>query len=182
MKKKNLLLAAIVILFSFTGSLQAQTSATVTTSAGAVLIVPTALTQTAPLHFGTINLVSIAAGTCIFSTSGVRTFTGGLSGSASVPVATNAAYTVTGKMSQTYAVTLPAAAITIKIGSSVAAPDNMTVSAFTARFLGTPVDALTSKLSVTGTDSFVVGATLTSMASQNAGIYAGTFTVSIDYN
>ncbi len=182
MKKINLLLVVFVILFGITSTSTAQTSTTVTTAAGAVLIVPTALTQTAPLHFGTINLVTIAAGTCILSTSGVRAFTGGLSGSASIPVATNAAYNVTGKISQTYAVTLPAAAIIIKIGSSVAAPDNMTVSAFTARFLGAAVDALTSKLSVTGTDSFVVGATLTSMAAQNAGVYTGTFNVSIDYN
>ena len=117
----------------------------------------------------------------IFS-SGVRTFTGGLSGSGSVPLATNAAYTVTGKNSATYCVTLPAAAVTIKIGGSVAAPDNMTVTAFTARFFGAKADALTSKLSETGTDSFVIGATLTSMASQNAGVYAGTFNISIDYN
>ena len=182
MKKMNLLIVAIVILFGITSTLTAQTSATVTTPVGAVLVVPTALTQTAPLHFGTINLVTIAAGTCILSTSGVRIFTGGLSGSASIPVATNAAYTVTGRISQSYAITLPAAAVNIKIGSSAAAPDNMTVTAFTARFLGATVDALTSHLSVTGTDSFVVGATLTSMASQNAGIYAGTFNVSIDYN
>jgi len=180
--KKKLLFVFIVILFGINSKLKAQTSTAVTTAVGAVLVVPTALTQTSPLHFGTINLITIAAGTCIFSTSGVRTFTGGLSGSASVPLATNAAYTVTGKASQTYAVTLPAAAITIKVGSSVAAPDNMTVTAFTARFLAAPADALTSKLSETGTDRFVVGATLTSMASQNAGIYAGTFNVSIDYN
>jgi hypothetical protein len=172
----------IAMLCAFTNTLTAQTSATVTTTAGAVLVVPTALTQTAPLHFGTINLVTNAAGTCILSTSGVRTFTGGLNGSASIPVATNAAYTVTGKVSQNYAVTLPTAAIDIKIGTSNAAQDNMSVTAFTARFLGAIVDALTSKLSVTGTDSFVVGATLTSISSQNAGIYAGTFNVSIDYN
>jgi len=180
--KKQKLLNLIVILLCITSTLTAQTSSTVNTTAGAVLIVPTALTQTAPLHFGTINLVSIAAGTCIFSTSGVRVFTGGLSGSASIPMATNAAYSVTGKPSQTYSVTLPAAVVIIKIGNSPAAPDNMGISGFTARFLGASVDALTSKLSPAGTDSFVVGATLTSMASQNAGVYAGTFNISIDYN
>jgi len=182
MKKTIILLAAMVIMANFATILTAQTSAKVTTNAGAVLIVPFSITQTSPLHFGTINLVTIAAGTCILSTSGVRTFTGGLGPSSSIPIATNAAYTVTGKISATYSVTLPVAAVTISIGSSVAAPDMMTVTAFTSRFTGAPADLLTSKLSATGTDSFVIGATLTSMASQNAGVYTGTFNISVDYN
>jgi hypothetical protein len=182
MKKTIILFAVIVMMVNITTILTAQTSAKVTTNAGAVLIVPLSLTQTSPLHFGTINLITIAAGTCILSTTGVRTFTGGLGASTSIPVATNAAYTVTGKIAATYSVTLPAAAVTIAIGSSVAAPDMMTVTAFTARFTGAPADALTSKLSATGTDSFTVGATLTSMASQNAGVYTGTFNISVDYN
>jgi len=166
----------------FSTSLKAQTASTITTDAGAVLIIPLALSQTAPLHFGTINLISIAAGTCTLSTTTVRTFTGGLAPSSSIPIATNAAYSVTGKIAATYAVTLPAAAVNIKIGVSAAAPDNMTVTAFTSRFSGAAVDALTSVTSATGTDSFVVGALLTSMAAQNAGVYTGTFTISIDYN
>ena len=182
MTKLFMMLLSVVLMTGMATTLKAQTSSTLNTPAGVVFIVPAALTQTSQLHFGTINLVTIAAGTCILSTAGARTFTGGLNGSASVPLATNAAYTVTGKIGATYAVTLPAAAVTLRMGVSVAAPDNVTVSAFTSMFLGAPADALTSKLSITGTDSFVVGATLTTMASQNAGVYAGTFNISIDYN
>jgi hypothetical protein len=182
MTKIFIMLFSVIFMTGITTTLKAQTSTTINTPVGVVFTVPAALTQTSQLHFGTINLVIIAAGTCILSTAGVRTFTGGLNGSASVPIATNAAYTVTGKIGATYAVTLPSSPVILKMGNSSATTDNVSVTAFTSRFLGATSDALTSKLSITGTDSFVVGATLTTMASQNAGVYAGTFNISIDYN
>ena len=182
MKKLFMLLLSVFLITGIASTIQAQTSSTINTPVGVVFTVPAALTQTSQLHFGTINLVTIAAGTCILSTSGVRTFTGGLNGSASVPLATNAAYTVTGKIGATYSVTLPTGPVILKMGVSTATSDNVNVTAFTSRFLGAQADALTSKLSISGTDSFVVGATLTTMASQNAGVYSGTFNISIDYN
>jgi hypothetical protein len=182
MTKLFMMLLSVIIVTGMATTLKAQTSSTINTQAGVVFIVPMALTQTSPLHFGTINLVTIASGTCILSTVGARTFTGGLNGSSSVPLATNAAYSVTGRFNATYAVTLPTAAVTLKKGDSSAALDLVSVTAFTSRFSGASADALASKLSANGTDSFVVGATLTTMASQNAGVYAGTFNISIDYN
>jgi len=181
MKKIIMLILAIIIMANYATILTAQTSAKVTTTAGAVLMVPMTLTQTSPLHFGSITLLTTAVGTCVLSTAGARTFTGGLGASASVPIATNASYNVTGRKGDTYAVTLPAS-ITIAIASSSAATDKMTVTAFKARFLGASADAVTSKISNDGTDSFIIGATLTSIASQNPGIYSGTFDVTIDYN
>jgi len=44
------------------------------------------------------------------------------------------------------------------------------------------LDAITSTLNGTGTDSFTVGGTLTIATSQLPGIYAGAFNVSVDYN
>jgi hypothetical protein len=182
MKKIIILIVLMVILANVTNILVSQTSAKVTSNAGAVLIIPITITQTSQLHFGTLNLVTNTAGTCILSTSGIRSFTGGLNGSSSLPLSKNAAYNITGRKGTTYTVTLPAAAISIAIGSSAEIHDIMAVTDFTARFYGAEIDAFTSKIRSNGTDSFRVGAKLISIASQNAGVYSGTFNVSVDYN
>ncbi|MBK5247587.1 MAG: DUF4402 domain-containing protein [Peptostreptococcaceae bacterium] len=163
----------------------AQTSATVdATPAGAVLIVPMTIAQTAPLHFGSITLLATtAAGTVtLASNSNTRTFSAGVvaAGVISDP-ATNAAYDVTGTYNETYALTLPPADITLtEVGGTNAA--TMTVTAFTARFNGASADATTSTLSDTGTDDFTLGATLNLAIGQTGGVYAGTFPVTVDYN
>ena len=182
MTKLFLMLLSVVLMAGNATTSLAQTSSTKNTLAGVVFIVPVALTQTSQLHFGTINLVTIAPGTCILSTTGVRIFTGGLNGSASVPLATNATYTVTGKISAAFSITLPDEEVFLKMGDSDSDAENVTVTAFRSRFSGASADALTSKLSRTGTGSFVVGATLRTKASTEAGVYSGTFNVSIDYN
>jgi len=181
MKKSIMLFAAIVLVAGLTTTVMAQTSATVAaTAAGAKLIVPMTLTQTAPLHFGTINVLLGAGGTCLLpSNSTTRVFSAGLATSAVAPVATNAAYNVTGTRNVTYALTLPP---TITVTEIVGAVATMSIGTLTARFNGAGADAITSTLSATGTDSFTLGGTLTVAAAQVPGVYAGTFPVSIDYN
>lgn len=182
MKKSLIFIAAIIMLVGFSFSAMAQTSATVTgTTAGAKLIVPMTLTQTAPLHFGTINVLLGAGGTCLLpSNSTTRVFSAGLAASTVAPLATNAAYDVTGTMNVTYALTLPA---TITVTETVGASANMTIGTLKARFVGNPgADAVVSTLSGTGTDSFTLGGTLTVAAAQVPGIYAGAFDVTVDYN
>jgi hypothetical protein len=179
--RKLKLFSAILLIAGFTGTVMAQTSATVAaTSAGAKLIVPMTLTETSPLHFGTINVLVGAGGTCVLpSNSTTRVFSAGLAASTVAPLATNAAYNVTGTMNATYALTLPA---TITVKETVGNTATMTISALTARFNGAVGDAITSTMSATGTDSFTLGGTLTVAPAQVAGIYAGTFSVSVDYN
>jgi hypothetical protein len=181
MRKFTLFFSAILLIAAFTGTVTAQTSATVAaTSAGAKLIVPMTLTETSPLHFGTINVLTGTGGTCILpSNSTVRVFSAGLAASAVAPVATNAAYNVTGTMNATYALTLPA---TITVTETTGTSATMTISSLTARFNGAGADAVTSTMSATGTDSFTLGGTLTVAAAQVSGIYTGTFAVSVDYN
>jgi hypothetical protein len=182
MKKTGLMLFAVIVMMAgLTTSLMAQTSATVTgTAAGAKLIVPMTLTQTSPLHFGTINLLVGAGGTVVLpSNSTTRTFTGGVVASTVAPVATNAAYNVTGTKNVTYALTLPA---TITVTETVGGVATMTISGLLARFNGAGADAIVSTLSATGTDNFTLGGTLTVAAAQVAGIYAGAFNVTVDYN
>ncbi|SDX15837.1 DUF4402 domain-containing protein [Flavobacterium degerlachei] len=181
MKKNLLTLATILTIGFFTNNAMAQTSAEVsTTTAGAKLIKPMTLVQDSPLHFGTINVLAGAGGTVVMnSDSNSRTFSSGVASGIVAPAPTNAAYTVTGTKNVTYALTLPT---TIVVAETLVPANTMTISALKARFNGESVDAVTSTLSATGTDSFTVGGTLTVAASQNAGIYAATFKVSVDYN
>jgi hypothetical protein len=181
MKKTILIFAVIVMITGLTSNLIAQTSATVAaTAAGAKLIAPMTLTQTSPLHFGTINVLLAAGGTVALSTANVRTPSAGVALSAVAPTSTNAAYNVTGTISSTYAVTLPA---TITVLHSITPANTMTISLLKIKFNGgSETTVLTSTLSGAGTDSFIVGGTLTVGAAQLAGIYAGTFAVTVDYN
>lgn len=181
MKRTLLIILTIVMIASFSSKVMAQTSATVSnTAAGVKLIVPMTLIQDAPLHFGTINVLLGAGGTCTLpSNSTTRTFSAGLAASTVAPVATNAAYHVTGTMNATYALTLPS---TVTVTETVGATATMNITLLKARFNGAGSDAVVSTLSGTGTDSFTLGGTLTVPAAQIGGIYAGTFSVSVDYN
>jgi Domain of unknown function (DUF4402) len=186
MKIILLLIAAMILTIGFNNKVEAQstnTSATVTgTHAGAVLIVPMGLSQTTPLHFGTIVLTSTAGGAVILpSNSTALSFTGGVAVTAGnvTSMPSNAAYSVTGTMNETYALTLPS---TITITETTAGAATMTISALTARFNGAGANAVSSTLSALGADNFTVGGTLTVPASAVAGIYDGTFNVSVDYN
>ena len=183
--KKTILFAAIVLMAGFsTTAMAAGTAATVTaTAAGAKLIVPMTLTETSPLHFGTITLPDGTGGTVLLTTANARTFTGaGVVASAVAPLQTNAAFNVTGTQNVAYALTLPA---TITVTETVKTTATMTISALTVKFSATAEQTAlnaTSVLSAGGTDNFIVGGTLTVGTTQVAGIYAGTFPVSVDYN
>lgn len=183
MKKSFLLFAAIAMSVSFSTTVMAQTSATVTgTTAGAKLIVPMTLTQSGVLHFGTINILAGAGGTVTLpSNSTTRNFSAGVSASAVAPVATLAAYAVTGTKNVTYALTLPST-ITVTETMVGGVGGTMSIGTLKARFNGAGADAVTSTLSEGGTDNFTVGGTLTVAAAQIGGIYAGTFNVTVDYN
>jgi len=183
MKKALFIFAAIVMMAGASTRVNAEdTEATVTgTTAGAKLIVPMTLTQTSPLHFGTINVQAGVAGTVILpSNSTTRVFDGGVIASTVAPLATNAAYDVTGTMNVTYALVLPP---TITLTETVGSTETMTISDLTARFANNPGDDdVVSTLDADGEDSFTVGGTLTVPEGQAGGIYYGTFNVSVDYN
>lgn len=180
-----MIFAAIVMMAGFSTSVTAQTntSAALTTNAGAVLIIPMTLVQTSPLHFGTITLLSTAGGTVTLSTANNRTYGGtGVAASTSVtPPSANAAYTVKGTYNQAYALTLPAT-ITVTEEGLVG---TMIISDLTVKF-GTTTEktavAATSVLDTAGDDNFIVGGMLTVASAQIGGVYAGTFPVSVDYN
>ncbi len=182
MKKSILTLLAIVLIAGLAGNLQAQTSASESTNAGAVLIVAMTITETSPLHFGSVQLTGTTGGTVVLpSNSTNRTFTGDCAASTATPTATNAAYNVTGTALETYALTLPATT-EVTHGTAGAGLRTMNITLMKARFSGAGADAVTSTLAANGTDSFTLGGTLTVGANQVAGVYSGSFNVSIDYN
>jgi hypothetical protein len=154
MKKQLLSLVAIFMIAGISNNLMAQTSATEPTAAGAVLIKAMTLSETAPLHFGSNVLTDALGGTVVLpSNSTTRTYTGGVATSPATPVATNAAYTVTGTGLETYAVTLPATT-TITHTTVSSGIFTMDVTLMKARFNGAGADATTSALDASGDDSF----------------------------
>lgn len=182
MKKTIMLFAAITMIAGFSTRVNAQTntSAMETTNVGAQLTVPMTISEDAPLHFGTIALTSAAGGTVVLpSNSTTRVFAGGCEASAVNPQPTNAAYSVTGTRNETYSLTLPT---DVLVSTSVGTTAQMHITNWTARFLGAGADAVTSKLSDAGTDSFTVGGRLNIAADQIGGIYSGSYDVSVDYN
>lgn len=160
----------------------AQTSATRSTNAGAALVYAMTLTETTPLHFGSSTLTNSAGGTVILpSNSASLSYTGGVAVSSAAPGATNAGYIVTGTALETYALTLPASA-TITHTSVSTGVHTMEITHLKARFNGASADAVTSALSPEGTGSFTLGGTLHVGTNQVAGVYTGTFSVTIEYN
>ncbi|OIP84408.1 MAG: hypothetical protein AUK44_02460 [Porphyromonadaceae bacterium CG2_30_38_12] len=162
----------IYLLFAtlFTGTLlHAQTE---NTSAFANLISPLTITETSSLHFGTMT-VSAAAGTCVLSTANVRTATGGVTLSSLSPTSTNAAYNTTGSAGLNYLISLPTNMTVTRNGGS----ETMTIDTFKSSKTGN-----LGTIGAGSSDNFTVGATLHVAANQLAGLYQGTFNVTVAYN
>jgi hypothetical protein len=133
---------------------------------GANVVAPIAVSQATGMQFGALSPTA-TAGTVVLGTNGSRTPTNVdlLPGTG-----TAAAFNVTGDGTSTYSISLPGAPITLNDGGN-----SMTVDAFGHDAGGSP--ALSS-----GTATFNVGATLNIGASQPAGTYSGSYTVSVNYN
>ncbi|NVN93912.1 MAG: DUF4402 domain-containing protein [Bacteroidetes bacterium] len=173
--KKTIIIIVAIIISGFSANVMAQ--ATKNTTAGAKIVAPITITETSSLNFGTMAVLASTAGTCVLSTQGVRTATGGVNLSAQTPIAANAAYTVGGAISTTYAITLPSS-ITVSDLST----HTMTINSLLARTASAGTNGLTGTLSGTGTDSFTIGGTLNVAAAQVAAVYSGTFNVTVAYN
>ena len=167
MKKILLSMVVLAAIALIPTSVNAQTESV---AAGASIIAPISISETAALHFGTIAK-DADGGSVVLSAAGVRTPTG-LTLSTGTPTASAAAFSVGGESGLSYVITLPSAPITIT-HSGGAGTGTMSVGTFTSDIAG----------GVIGTDdTFSVGATLTVGADQATGTYSGTFNVSIAYN
>ena len=176
MKKLTILFAVVVMMAGFTFRVNAQ--ATENTAAAAKIVTPIAISETSSLHFGTMAVLAGQGGTCVLSTAGDRTATGGVNLSIQTPSASNAAYNVSGAVNTTYAITLPASITVSESGSSA----TMSINSLKARTASAAQDGLTGTLSGSGSDSFTIGGTLNVAAGQTTGLYQGTFDVTVAYN
>ena len=128
-----------------------------------------AITPVQGLAFG--KFVAGTGGTVTLSASGIRSASAGV---ALVPSGAGATgqFSVTGDPSRTYALSLPANGIVLMTSGA----SSMAVNNFT----GSP--ALSGQLSIGGTQSVSVGATLSVGSHQPHGSYSGTFDVTVNYN
>jgi|WetSurMetagenome_2_1015567.scaffolds.fasta_scaffold00014_48 hypothetical protein len=177
MKISKILFVVIVMMTGFTARMNAQ--ATENTSAAVQIVTPITVSETSSLHFGTMAVLAGNSGSCVLSTQGVRTQTGGVNLSAQAPTASNAAYNVSGAVNTTYAITLPAS---ITVTESLLHTATMVIDNLAARTASAGANGLTGTLSATGTDSFTVGGTLNVGAGQSTGLYTGSFDVTVAYN
>lgn len=145
-------------------------SASTPANATATVLTPISITKTADLRFGSFS-TSAAGQTVVISPAGGRTLTGALGSTGTAFGA--ASFTVSGTGTNTYAITL-SGDVNITTGAGGPA-EIMTVSAFTSNPSGT--GALSA-----GSQTLTVGGTLTTVASQAAGAYTGTFTTTVEYN
>jgi hypothetical protein len=171
-------LAAIIYLADFTNSVTAQVVEN--TSAGVKILNVLSISETHPMHFGTIGVLDETGGTCIITTEGLRSATDGVTLSALAPLYSIATYTVSGEPLYTYAITLPQS-ITVTHTDLNA---TMIISKLLAKSAsGTESNTATGTLnSSDGTETFTVGGTLTVAAGQLAGEYSGTFDITVAYN
>lgn len=156
-------LAAVLLSDVQAASTTATATATVATAIG--------ISKTVDMSFGTIGATAIA-GTVDLGTDGSRTCTNVdcLAGSPGAA----ASFDIAGQASQTYSITLPAAAVSLT-GPGPAMDATVFVS------LPTP----TGTLSGGGTETLLVGATLavSTAALQTPGVYTNAgFTVTVNYN
>lgn len=175
MKKQMMIMAAIIFMAGLSLTVSAQT--TENTDAGAKIVEALTLTENAALHFGTMTVpsgdVEVELSTAGSLTASVPANITLLS---QTPIAQNAAYTVGGTIGSTYVITLPAGAIQILNGAH-----SMDVFDFTAKTTSLG-DGTSGDLGTTGSDTFVVGATLELTSGQEPGVYSGNFNVSVNYN
>jgi len=175
--KKSIFILAAILVASF--STQVMSQVTENTAAGANILTALTITENEAMHFGTLGVLAGTGGTVVVSTAGVRSATAGVTLSSMAPLFSLAQYTVTGEPAYTYAITLPTdITITHTNGTNTMLIDELLAKSAS----GTEAWAATGTLDGSGSETFTIGATLNVSAGQLAGVYAGTFDVTVAYN
>lgn len=170
MKTTLKVFALSVALFGISNISFGQNTAEATAAAGARIITPITIENKKALEFGDIVA---GANTVTVDPDGVRTGSNEdlFLSVGRIPQA--AQFTVSGEKSLSYLITF-AVVEDLTNGS-----DTMTLSAFTENAGGSHDGKGT--IGTDGTDSFKVGATLTVADNQEAGVYEGSYTVTVAY-
>ena len=164
---------ATILMIAFTTNAVAQSEATTTAASTATVITPISILKTVDMNFG--NLVATAAGGAIvLPTTGPRTGDTAILAGPDGTV-TTAQFTVSGESGYTYGITLPSTPFNVSNSDTV--PATMAVGTF----VSSP-DA-TGTLTA-GTETLIVGATITLLADQASGIYSNAtdLIVTVFYN
>jgi hypothetical protein len=158
------LVGAALSAVSFASAASAATSATA--NASAEVLTTLTLTANSSLNFGqiaantggsvTVNADSTASSSGTLISTGTRAPAG---------------FTVTGTPNANVVLTLPTSATLTRSGGT----ETMSISGFNAN----PAGAF--QLGSTGSSNFSIGGTLTVASGQVAGVYNGTFSVSVEY-
>jgi hypothetical protein len=176
MKNNLFTVLTIFTIGFFTNNISAQGATITATTAGAEIASPITLKQDSVLEFGAM-IVSATDGTCVLDPEDTgRTATGGVTLITSGATPNAAGYTVGGTASRNYAITLPTT-ITVKNGVN-----DMTINSINSYVTSKTAFSTTGTLASNAQDTFKVGGTLYVDASQAAGVYAGTFQVTVNYN
>ncbi|MBC7743885.1 MAG: DUF4402 domain-containing protein [Flavobacterium sp.] len=167
--KKVILLAFLTIGFFVNSYAQSSASATAT----ATIITPISLTKNLDMNFGNLALNPTSPGgdvTLPASATPTRTADPGVTLPAVTGTVQAAKFTVTGEGASVYTITLPASITLTGTGTNMIIVPNCSESDLTAGTL------------TAGSQVFYVGGVLTVAAVQTAGVYSGTFNVSVNYN
>ena len=148
--------------------------------AGAKILTTLTISETLPMHFGTMGVLAGTGGTCVVTTAGVRSATAGVTLSALSPLKSLATCLVTGEPLYTYAITLPDDITVTHTDLST----TMTIDALLAKSTSgiESHTAVGTLIAVAGTESFTIGGTLNVAMAQLAGVYSGNFDVTVAYN
>lgn len=169
--RNSLRLAAVGVAMaaaSLATSAQAAASATATATAEVLSSLTLTVDPGSQLDFG--QIAANTGGSVTVNADSSVSSTGGL---VSTGTRSPVSLTVTGSAGSMVAVTLPATAVTLTRSGGT---ETMSLDGFNS----SPNGAFQLD-TVTGQSSFTVGGTLTVGANQTAGTYAGSFTVSVEY-
>jgi len=163
---------AALSLVAFAAPALAQSSASNTANATALIIRPITVSNGGTLAFGTLVR---GAGTAVVSTAGVRTVTGAVVALASTTPSA-ASFTVGGEGGQL--VTVSVGALTLANLTSGSPSDNLPV---TLAATNTGSQTLSGALNTAGSLTVAVGGTVILTATTTPGAYSGSFTVTAAY-
>ena len=170
--RKSLRLAAVAAALAATSfATSASAAASATATATAEILQSLTVTADSALDFGQIaantgGTVTVHADSTVAQTGSV------IWAGTRAP----AGFTVTGSKGASVIVTLPSAASTLYLGGVTTSPNRMTLDQFDVNPVGGfQLDA------TTGQANFNVGGRLTVGSAQVAGVYSGSFVVSVEY-
>ena len=150
-------------------------AATASGTANATVVTPISISAALDLRFGSFSTSAAGQTVQIVANGGTRNLTGALSVGSGQNAFGAGTFSVAGDGNLTYAITLPANGVVNITTGAADASRTMAVTGFTS------FPATTGALT-TGAQTLAVGATITTVASQVAGVYSGTYNVSVDYN